>query len=91
MRTKKMIQVERVEDIRPVDFETGKHLAIARDQMETCQCCGRKIVKIVHLTNGNRIGTGCAFHIERPDLAKAFKDELSKKQTQYLTEIGILN
>lgn len=46
-------------DIRPIDFLTGKRQAVAKEDMKVCACCGRSIVKIVELINGDTVGTEC--------------------------------
>ena len=51
-------------DIRPVDFDSGKRLAVPADQMETCQCCGKRIVKVCELSNGDKIGSECAVMVD---------------------------
>lgn len=47
-------------DLRPVDFSTGKRIAISRDQMIQCDCCNRWISRGAKLTTGERVGTECA-------------------------------
>jgi hypothetical protein len=80
------VRVIRKYDIRPVDFDSGKRLAIPREQMEECQCCGKKIVIINELSNGHHLGSECAAIIphNRGEL-KIFG--LSKKQLSYFFSI----
>jgi hypothetical protein len=59
------IYVTKRVDIRPFDFDSGKRLAIPADQQETCQCCGKKIVKVNHLNIGGIVGDECAEAITR--------------------------
>ena len=46
-------------DLRPVDFQSGKRLALPNDQKINCECCGRKIAKGVNLASGEKVGTEC--------------------------------
>jgi len=84
-----MVWVDCIEDIRPIDFDSGKRLAITGDAMETCGCCGRKIMRVAVLSNGDRIGTECAAWIERPDTIALCQPRFTKKQIAYYSGIGM--
>jgi hypothetical protein len=80
-------------DIRPIDFASGKRLAIPTEQQETCQCCGKRIVKVVKLTNGDKIGSECANLV---DLFRFYSNDnikasaafgVSEKQASYFRSI----
>jgi len=47
-------------DVRPIDFVTGKRIAVTNEQRETCQCCGKKILKVTELSDGRKVGSECA-------------------------------
>lgn len=56
----KRIEIRTWKDLRPVDFITGKRLAIPRDQQIPCDCCGKLCMKLAVLTTGHEIGSECA-------------------------------
>lgn len=61
-----MITIRTVEiiDLRPLDFRTGKRLAIPSNEKQPCDCCGRKLVKVARLNTGHEVGVGCAENLE---------------------------
>lgn len=46
-------------DVRPVDFDSGKRLAISEDEKATCSCCGKKIMKVAETNTGALLGSEC--------------------------------
>jgi hypothetical protein len=46
-------------DLRVKDFHTGKLISPCKNTWNTCDCCGKKIVKGAVLSNGNMIGDDC--------------------------------
>jgi hypothetical protein len=65
---KEMIRVIKKYDIRPVDPDTGRRIAISEVDVKECACCGRRIVKVAELSTGHIIGQNCALYVERPDI-----------------------
>ena len=53
-------------DLRPVDFASGKRLAISTEEMAECECCGRRIVRVDVLRNGLRVGSECSGYLSQP-------------------------
>lgn len=56
----KVIFVTKLEDVRPIDFNSGKRLPVAPNERKECQCCGKKIFKVATLNTGHQVGTECA-------------------------------
>lgn len=92
-------RVKRRYDIRPKDFHTGKKMAVDTADMEECQCCGRKIFKIVELVNGYKIGTRCHEYVKYPQIMEdglAFekrsgqKSKLTKSMKEFFKLIGYI-
>lgn len=77
-------------DIRPVDFQTGKRIAVAENEKKTCACCGKKIVKVSELNNGDLIGSECAVNVQfvNPNLPEMGLKNfgLSQKQLDYFSK-----
>lgn len=83
------VRVVKVYDIRPVDLDTGKRLAIPKHEYKKCDCCGKPIAIINELSNGHFIGSDCATILPHTKMgqnpAKAFG--LSKKQEAYFISL----
>ena len=82
------ITVRWVEDIRPTDLE-GRKLAVAEAEMRHCDCCGRKIVQLHHLSTGHVVGRECAAWITRPDTIALCRPRFSRRQREFLGAQGI--
>ena len=76
-----------VKKIRRYDIRRGNKFApISRDDMETCQCCGRKIVKVVLLSNGCKVGAECTQLVLFPDAREKVK--LTNQQRSFIEVNG---
>jgi hypothetical protein len=54
------LQVVKVVDLRPVDFQTGRRLALTAAEMERCEACGTPMAVVHVLSTGHRLGSSCA-------------------------------
>jgi len=85
--TMRRLEILRVEDTRPVDFATGKRLAV--DPVEACDACGRGIVVLHHVSDGSVLGSECARWIRRPDTVRLCLPRFSGRQAEYYAARGI--
>jgi hypothetical protein len=93
------LSVGKTYDIRPKDFHTGKRMTVPTNEKEICQCCDRKLFKVVELKNGYKIGSECALYVDRPDILdmelaleeKAGSNRrISKKMKAFFKEIDYI-
>ena len=47
-------------DLRPINYDTGKRMALPTSEKATCACCGRKIAMGWMNVDGETIGSECA-------------------------------
>lgn len=47
-------------DLRPVDFDSGKRMALPNSEKINCDCCGKKIAMGYNTLDGHKIGSECA-------------------------------
>ena len=81
----------KVEDFRPLDFQSGKRLALVSGEMKQCQCCGKKMSKGHWLNTGHLVGSDCAMSLEilstnpktRTDPKEAAFFRVTPKQTAF--------
>ena len=69
-------------DLRPIDFQSNKRLALPNSEKIRCECCGRKIAKGVVLNTGEKIGTECA------KVGRLLQDHGTKRSTLYSMQIS---
>jgi hypothetical protein len=78
----------KVIDLRPVDFDSGRRMALPRDEMRECSCCGKKVVKVAVMNRGGEVGLECSKALEtlstRGLKAAAFFG-VSARQVAYFT------
>lgn len=74
-------------DVRPIDFHTGKKLAVSDDEKAICSCCGKKIMKVAQTNTGALLGSECVNLIDlaqRWGLDKyASMYRVTKKQSEW--------
>ena len=46
-------------NLKQRDFHSGRMISPPRSEWKTCNCCGRKIVKGVIMSNADHIGEDC--------------------------------
>lgn len=56
--------IVRREDFRPIDWNSGKRLALTAGEMKQCDCCGKKISKGDWTNTGHLIGSECSISIQ---------------------------
>ena len=83
MMLNKSLKIINKYDIRPIDFFTGKRLPISTEEMKDCDCCGRKLVKINEMANGDIIGDECINKINYILNHNLHKRELSEKDIHF--------
>jgi hypothetical protein len=77
------IWIKRTYDIRPIDFTTGKRIPVANNAKKECDCCGKKIVKVTELNNGQILGSECAEFVEKyPQYSAKFLG-MTDKQVEF--------
>lgn len=54
-----MISKLKTFSLKQRDFKSGRMISPPRSEWKTCNCCGRKIVKGVVMTNADYIGEDC--------------------------------
>jgi hypothetical protein len=54
-----MITKVKTFSLKTVDFASGKKVSPPREFWESCDCCGKKIVQGVVMSNGDKIGDDC--------------------------------
>lgn len=67
-------------DLRSVCFHSGKKMSPPREFWNTCDCCGKKIVKGVVMSNGNTIGEDCYDVVQRVQTNRIFDDAEERNQ-----------
>jgi CRISPR/Cas system-associated protein Cas10 (large subunit of type III CRISPR-Cas system) len=67
-------------DLRSVDFGTGKKVSPPRDFWNTCDCCGKKIVKGVVMSNSDIIGEDCYVVVQHVQNHAYFQDSEVKNE-----------
>lgn len=61
-------------DLRSACFHSGKKLSPPREFWNTCNCCGKKIVKGVVMSNADTIGEDCYEVVQRVQANSHFED-----------------
>lgn len=81
----KQMQVVKIVDLRPVDFETGKRLPLSPSEMHECTCCGKNISKAAVMNNGMEVGIECSNLLTLMHQYPADFLGASKKQATYFS------
>lgn len=74
-------------DLRPVDFDSGKRLALPNNEKIACDCCGKKMAIGYNTVDGHKIGTECAnianYLRYRDEITANNMMGISKKQAEF--------
>lgn len=100
------VQLLSVIDLRPIDFQSGKRLAIPADAMNVCDRCGKLHVKVYEVMADNAIynvGSGCCKRLfgwepakqdvqakERIAEEKALQEALQKAAQEFMDRVNAL-
>lgn len=102
----KEVRLISVTDLRPIDFQSGKRLAIPASECNVCDRCGKLHVKVYEVEADSMIyhvGSGCCKRLfgwepakqdvqakERIAEAKALQEALKKAAQEFVAQIDAL-